>query len=68
MDILPEALQESAMTLEMDNIAYIKPFSSNGEAGYAVHLADGKQLAVFESYESAFFTARQYNLAPLSVH
>jgi len=49
-------------------IAYIKRLPQGGEAGYAVHSSDGTQLAVFENYDTAFFTARQHNLYPVSVH
>jgi len=50
------------------NIAYIKPIPTGDSNLYAVHSSDGRQLAVFESYDSAFFAARQYNFAPVSVH
>ena len=62
-DVVDEAMAMSGMS----HIAYIRP-ASKGETGYAVCSADGKQLAVFPNYDAAFFTARQYNLAPVNVH
>ncbi len=35
---------------------------------YAVHLADGRRIAVLDSRESAFAAALQNDLTPVSVH
>jgi len=60
------AIETEAMeALGLTHIAYIK---RAGENGYAVCSADGKQLAIFPNYDTAFFTARQYNLFPVNVH
>jgi hypothetical protein len=61
------SLTGEAIATEVPHIAYIKPLAK-GQDGYAVYSADGKQLAVFPNYDSAFFTARQYNLQPVNVH
>jgi len=58
---------QAMASIGVSHIAYIRPLPK-GEAGYAVCSADGKQLAVFPNYDAAFFTARQYNLAPVNVH
>lgn len=50
------------------HVAYIKPVQQDVGTGFAVFAADGTQLAVFPSYEAAFFTARQHNLEPVSIH
>ncbi len=50
----------------INHVTYIRP--AQGEEGYAVYAADGTRLAVFPNYEAAYFTARQFNLTPLSVH
>jgi len=63
MDVGDEAMA----AVGLSHIAYIRPVAK-GENGYAVCSADGKQLAVFPNYDAAFFTARQYNLAPVNVH
>lgn len=65
LDNLPE---QSVASGDMASIAYIKPLSTDGNAGYGVYTAGGEQLGIFQSYESAFFTARQCNFAPVSVH
>lgn len=51
-------------------LTYIRPVEM-GEGkgkGFAVCTEDGVQLAVFGSHEAAFFSARQHNLTPVSVH
>jgi len=54
--------------LGMQDLAYIKPVVVNDVAGYAVHAADGTQIAVLPNREIAFATVRQHDLEPLSVH
>jgi hypothetical protein len=51
----------------MDTMAYVKPITEGAVQGYGVFAADGTPLAVFESLEMAFFTARSHNLEPVSV-
>lgn len=48
----------------METLAYIRPVHD----GFAVFAADGTQLAVFDSQESAYLTVRQNNLQPVSIH
>ncbi len=52
----------------MQDLAYIKRVFVNDVAGYAVHAADGTQIAVLPDREIAFATVRQHDLEPLSVH
>jgi len=52
----------------MQDIAYIKRVVVNEAAGYAVHAADGTQIAVLADRDIAFATVRQHDLEPLSVH
>ncbi len=50
------------------HVAYIKPVTVDGSTAYAIHAADGQELAVFDQREVAFVAARQNDLEPLSVH
>ena len=52
----------------MQDLAYIKQVLVNGVTGYAVHAADGTQIAVLPDREIAFATVRTHDLEPLSVH
>jgi hypothetical protein len=52
----------------MQDLAYVKQVTVNGVTGYAVHAADGTQIAVLPDREIAFATLRTHDLEPLSVH
>ena len=52
----------------MQDMAYIKRVIVNDVAGYAVHAADGTQIAMLPDRNVAFATVRQHDLEPLSVH
>ncbi len=52
----------------MQDLAYIKRVIVNDVTGYAVHAADGTQIAVLPDRNVAFATVRQHDLEPLSVH
>ncbi len=49
-------------------MTYIRPVQDGKSDGFAVCAADGTQLAVFPSYDAAYFTARQFNLTPVNIH
>ncbi|MCH7942031.1 MAG: DUF1150 family protein [Proteobacteria bacterium] len=50
------------------HVAYIKSVTVDGSTAYAIHAADGQELAVFGEREIAFVAARQNDLEPVSVH
>ncbi len=52
----------------MEDLVYVKPVSVDGEEAFAIHTADGRQLAVMRSREVALAAARQNDLEPQSVH
>lgn len=55
--------------LGLQSVAYIKPKSlENGRVRYAIHSADGNEIAVVADRELAFATVRQNEMEPLSVH
>jgi hypothetical protein len=54
--------------LGIQDIAYVRRVEINGSAAYAVHAADGSQIAVLADRSVAFATVRQHDLEPLSVH
>ena len=59
--------QELAM-LGMQDIAYVKPVTVEGTAGFAVHAADGTQMALIANRDLAFAVVRQNEMEPVSVH
>jgi hypothetical protein len=54
--------------LGVQGVAYIKAVVVNGTSAYAIHAADGTQLALVPNREVALATVRQNELEPLSVH
>jgi len=54
--------------LGLEDLAYVKPKQSGGRKLYAIHTADGSEVAVVEGRELAFATITQNDLEPVSVH
>jgi hypothetical protein len=54
--------------LGMAHVAYIKPVVVDGAEAFAVHAADGTEMAVIGDRQLAFAVVRQYEMEPLSVH
>jgi hypothetical protein len=52
----------------IQDIAYVKRVEINGTVAYAIHAADGTQIAVLPDRSVAFAALRQHDLEPLSVH
>lgn len=62
---IPSNVDDIIMALVgMETLAYIRPVTE----GFGVFAADGTQLAVFETHETAYLTVRQNNLEPVSIH
>jgi len=55
--------------LGLEQVAYVKSVTlEHGGAGYAVHAADGQEVAVMADREVAFAMVKQHDLEPVSVH
>lgn len=54
--------------LGMQDIAYVKPVTVDGTEGFAIHAADGTQMALIANRDLAFAVVRQNELEPVSVH
>ncbi len=52
----------------VNQVAYIKPVTENGQHAFAVHAADGTQLAIIGDRDTAFAAVRSHDLEPVSVH
>ena len=59
--------QELAM-LGIQDVAFVKPVVVEGETRYAIHAADGTQMAVVPNRDVAFAVVRQNDLEPVSLH
>ena len=64
----PPMTPRAFLALGSMNVAYIKPVTVDGLTAYAIHAADGQELAIFSARDVAFVAARQNDLEPVSVH
>ncbi len=56
------------MLLGIEQMAYVKPVEVDGHTVFAVHAADGTEIAMLAQRDLAFATVRQHDLEPVSVH
>ena len=54
--------------LGMSDLAYVKPVVYEDKPVYAIHAADGTQMAIVADRELAFATIRQHDLEAVDVH
>ena len=54
--------------LGLQEVAYVKPVFVEGATAYAVHAADGTEIAVMADRDIAFAAIRQNDLRPVSEH
>ena len=54
--------------LGLEQFAYVKPVKVDGRTAFAVHAADGTEIAVMPDREVARAAIRQHDLEPVSVH
>ena len=52
----------------IQDVAYVRRVKIDGADAYAIHAADGTQIAVLADRDVALATVRQHDLEPLSVH
>ncbi len=67
-NVWQELPPEQFAALWLGDLAYVKPKRVKGRQVYAIHTADGSEIAVVEGRELAFATITQNDLEPLSVH
>ena len=59
---------EGLITLDLQDVAYIKAVTIGGQKLHAVHAADGTQLTILPERDQAFAAVRQHDMRPMSVH
>lgn len=50
------------LALGVSQVAYVKPIEQDGQHYFAIHAADGTQLALVASREAAFAAVRQHDM------
>lgn len=59
---------DELVLLGREDVAYVKTVATESGANYAVHAADGTELAICADRDVAFALLRQHDLEPVSVH
>ena len=54
--------------LGVSDLAYVKPVETDGQRLFAVHAADGTEIAVVPTRDVAIAMIRRHDLEPVSVH
>lgn len=54
--------------LGLHDVAYILPVTKEGKRQFAIHAADGTQLAVVDKFDEAIATVRWNDMKPVRVH
>lgn len=54
--------------LGMEDVAYVKRVVIDDTEAFAVHAANGSQIAVIANRDLAFAVVRQHDMEPVSVH
>jgi hypothetical protein len=52
----------------IEDVAYVKTVTVDGQKLHAIHAADGTPLTVVNTRDLAFATVRQHDMQPASVH
>ena len=60
--------EQQLAALGVSHIAYVKPVVLNGVHGFAIHAADGTQMAVAGDRDVAVAAIMQHEMHALSVH
>ncbi len=64
----PQISQQDFKVLGMNDLAYIRGVEVDGASAFAVHAADGRQVAVLPSREQAYAAVLQHQMTPVEVH
>ncbi len=71
MDLLQKhwnLTEQDLIMLGIEKLAYVKPVTIKGDSLFAVHAADGTEIAVIADRDVAYAAVRQHSLEPVSVH
>ena len=58
---------EELAALGVQDVAFVKPIRINGTVAYAIHAADGTQMALAPDHDVAVAAIRQHGLQPVAL-
>ena len=65
LDLLKELTIQDFLDVGLDQVAYIK---CADDKSFSVHAADGSQISVMDTYDTAVAAIRVNDLFPVTVH
>ncbi len=65
LNLLKELSIQDFLSVGLDQVAYVKCIEDDN---FSVHAADGSQISVMESYDTAIAAIRVNDLFPVTVH
>ncbi len=68
VNALKELSAQDWANFGVNDLAYVKPVTLEGEKQYSIHAANGEPLAVMETQATAQAAVVQNSLEPVSVH
>ena len=66
--IIRQLSRQELGLLGIEAVAYVKPVFVEGVAAFAVHAADGSQIAIVLTREAAHAVIHSNGMLPISVH
>lgn len=69
LEVLKQLSAQDFLDVGLDQVAYIRPIINSGdnEGYFSVHAADGSQLSVMDSYDTALAAVRMNDLYPVTL-
>lgn len=70
LELLKELSIQDFLDVGLHQVAYIKRVNDDSETAsiYSIHAADGSQISVMDSYDTAVAAIRVNDLFPVTVH
>jgi len=70
LDLLEKLTIQDFLNVGLDQVAYIKHLKNDKASAevFAVHAADGSQISILDSYDTAVDAIRGNDLFPVTVH
>jgi len=60
--------QNDLLTFGLNAVAYLRPTNVNGQSVFAIHAADGSQLALVATRDIGIAAMNEHDLEPVSLH
>lgn len=65
LELLKQLTIQDFLDIGLDQVAYVR---QEDDKNFSIHAADGSQISVLDSYDTAIATIRVNDLHPVTVH